>query len=121
VERLRIYKGARDDFTTLARRLVHDRRDVVLCFDDQRALKLLSALHQLGINVPDDLGIIGFDDIPFASISNPPLSTVAVPYEQMGQLACAMLMQQLSTETPSASISLEVKLTLRSTTAPRPV
>jgi DNA-binding LacI/PurR family transcriptional regulator len=121
VERLRIYKGARDDFTTLARRLVHDRRDVVLCFDDQRALKLLSALHQLGINVPDDLGIIGFDDIPFASISNPPLSTVAVPYEHMGQLACAMLMQQLSTETPSASISLEVKLTLRSTTAPRPV
>jgi LacI family transcriptional regulator len=121
VERLRIYKGAHDDFTTLARRLVHDRRDLVLCFDDQRALKLLSALHQLGINVPDDLGIIGFDDIPFASISNPPLSTVAVPYEHMGQLACAMLMQQLSTETPSASISLEVKLTLRSTTAPRPV
>jgi LacI family transcriptional regulator len=119
VERLRMYKTTRDDFTALSRRLVHDRRDLVLCFDDQRALKLLSALHHLGVKVPDDMGIIGFDDIPFASISNPPLSTVAVPYEQMGQLACGMLVDQLTTDTPAASIRLQVEVRLRGTTAGR--
>jgi DNA-binding LacI/PurR family transcriptional regulator len=120
-ERLRVYKSAHDDYSAVASRLVQDRRDLVLCFDDQRALKLLSALTRLGVSVPDDLGIIGFDDIPFASISNPPLSTVAVPYEQMGQLACAMLMEQLADDAPLASASLEVKLVLRGTTAVRPV
>ena len=118
MERLRIYESAGDDFSGVVRKLGQDRRDVVLCFDDQRALKLLSAVNRMGIKVPDDLGIIGFDDVPFASISNPPLSTVAVPYEQMGQMACAMLMEQLSTGTPAASVSVDVRLMLRRTTAP---
>lgn len=119
MERLRIYKHAGDDFTSVARKLVQDGRELVFCFDDQRALKLLSASTRSGIRVPDDLSIIGFDDIPFASISNPPLSTVAVPYEQIGQMACAMLIQQLSTGTTAPPVSVDVQLMLRSTTAPR--
>ena len=119
-ERLRVYKSTRDDFMAVAKRLVQDRRDLVLCFDDQRALRLLSALTRLDVRVPGDIGIIGFDDIPFASISNPPLSTIAVPYEQMGQLACVMLMEQFSTSAPSPSVAVSVKLTLRNTTSPRP-
>ena len=119
MDRLRIYKSTDAALSAVAKRLVQDHRELILCFDDQRALKLLSALNRMGVRVPDDLGIIGFDDIPFASISNPPLSTVAVPYEQMGQIACAMLMEQLSTSTPSASVSLGVRLLLRSTTAAR--
>jgi len=120
MDRLRSYKSTDDAFAAVAKRLFQDRRELVLCFDDQRALKLLSALNRQGIRVPDDLSIIGFDDIPFASISNPPLSTVAVPYEQMGQLGCAMLIEQLSTGAPSASVSLDVRLMLRSTTATHP-
>jgi DNA-binding LacI/PurR family transcriptional regulator len=119
MDRMRVYESAGDDFTGVARKLGQDRRDLVLCFDDQRALKLLSALHRLGIRVPDDLGLIGFDDIPFAAISNPPLSTVAVPYEHMGQMACAMLMEQLLTGTSAASVRLDVHLVLRRTTGVR--
>jgi LacI family repressor for deo operon, udp, cdd, tsx, nupC, and nupG len=119
MDRLRIYKNTGGDFTTVARKLVQDSRELVLCFDDQRALQLLSALNRSGLRVPDDLSIIGFDDIPFASISNPALSTVAVPYEQMGQMACTMLIQQLSTGTTAAPVSVGVELMLRSTTAPR--
>jgi DNA-binding LacI/PurR family transcriptional regulator len=119
VDRLRIYKSRGDDFTVVARRLIQDHRDLVLCFDDQRALKLLSALTKLGARVPDDLGIIGFDDIPFASISNPPLSTVSVPYEVMGQMACSMLLEQLAKGAASDFVSLPVRLVLRSTTATR--
>lgn len=119
MDRLCVYKSNAGAFGAVAKRLVQDRRDLVLCFDDQRALKLLSALNSMGVRVPDEVGIIGFDDIPFASICNPPLSTVAVPYEQMGQLGCAMLVEQLSTNTPAASVSLGVRLVLRRTTAAR--
>jgi LacI family transcriptional regulator len=118
LDRLRIYKSTGDEFSPAAKKLVHDRRELVLCFDDQRALRLLSAVTRLGVRVPEDLGIIGIDDIPFASISNPPLSTIAVPYEQMGQMACAMLIEQLSTGTPAAPVSVDVRLMFRSTTAP---
>ncbi len=117
-EPLRTYKHAAGDFTNVARRLLQDRRDLILCFDDQRALNLLSALYRLGVRVPDDVGVIGFDDIPFAAISNPPLSTVAVPYETMGQLACSMLMEELSSARPSDLVTLPVRLELRSTTGP---
>jgi LacI family transcriptional regulator len=113
-----VYKARGDDFTAAARRVIQDHRDLVLCFDDQRALRLLSALSGLGVRVPDDVGIIGFDDIPFASISNPPLSTVSVPYELMGQQTCTMLMEQISTGTPSAPVNLPVTLRLRGTTVP---
>jgi len=119
LDRLRIYKSIGDEFTPVAKKLVHERRELVLCFDDQRALRLLSAANRLGVKVPEDLSIIGFDDIPFASISNPPLSTIAVPYEQMGQMACAMLLEQLSTATPADPVNVDVQLTFRSTTAPR--
>ena len=119
LDRLRVYKSRGAEFNSPARKLVHDRRELVLCFDDQRALRLLSALIRLGVKVPDELAIIGFDDIPFASISNPPLSTIAVPYEQMGQMACAMLIEQLNAGTPADSVSLGVRLMFRNTTAPR--
>jgi DNA-binding LacI/PurR family transcriptional regulator len=118
-DRLRIYKSSGCEFTGLARKLVQDRRDLVLCFDDQRALKLLSALSRLGVRIPDDIGIIGFDDIPFASISNPPLSTIAVPYAQMGRMACKMLLRQLLSGSVSTPVSVDVQLVLRGTTARR--
>jgi DNA-binding LacI/PurR family transcriptional regulator len=68
--------------------------------------------------VPEHIGIIGFDDIPFAVLSNPPLSTVSVPYEQMGQIACGMLIEQLDTGLPSSAVSVDVRVMLRNTTAP---
>jgi LacI family transcriptional regulator len=118
VDRMRIYKSSENDFMTIARRLVQDNRDLVVCFDDQRALRLLSALSRIGAKVPEHIGIIGFDDIPFAVLSNPPLSTVSVPYEQMGQIACGMLIEQLDTGLPSSAVSVDVRVMLRNTTAP---
>ena len=119
VERLRVYKSAARDGRSIVRKIVQDRRDVILCFDDQRSLRLLSALTRAGVKVPDDVGIIGFDDIPFASISNPPLSTIAVPYARMGQMACKMLLRQLRSETTSDPERVDVRLVLRGTTAQR--
>jgi len=59
----------------------------VVAFNDVVALGLLGALHELGTNVPGDLSVVGFDDIPFAAFTWPPLTTAWVPQEQLGELA----------------------------------
>jgi LacI family transcriptional regulator len=118
-ERPRNYDLREGGLTRIAERIVHDGRDLVICFDDQRALRLLSTFNALGVQVPGEVGVIGFDDIPFASISNPPLSTVVVPYEEMGQIACRILLEQLRSGAPAPSITLDVEVVLRGTTAPQ--
>jgi len=59
----------------------------VVAFNDVTALGLLGALHELGTEVPGQLSVVGFDDIPFAAYTWPPLTTAWVPQEQMGRLA----------------------------------
>ena len=59
----------------------------VVAFNDVAALGLLGALHELGTDVPGELSVVGFDDIPFAAYTWPPLTTAWVPQEQMGRLA----------------------------------
>ena len=59
----------------------------VVAFNDVVALGLLGALHELGTDVPGELSVVGFDDIPFAAYTWPPLTTAWVPQEQMGRLA----------------------------------
>lgn len=59
----------------------------VIAFNDVVALGLLGALHELGTDVPGALSVVGFDDIPFAAYTWPPLTTAWVPQEEMGRLA----------------------------------
>lgn len=59
----------------------------VIAFNDVVALGLLGALHELGTDVPGELSVVGFDDIPFAAFTWPPLTTAWVPQEQLGRLA----------------------------------
>lgn len=119
LERLRIYEYDHLVVDALSSRLLQDDRDIVLCFDDQRALRLLSALRAVGARVPEQIGVIGYDDIPFAAISNPPLSTVAVPYEEMGRMACRMLLEQTTSGMPQQTLTAAVEVVLRGTTARR--
>jgi LacI family transcriptional regulator len=120
LERLRVYEFEDIPIDRLCHRIIRDGRDIVLCFDDQRALRLLGALHDAGIKVPEQLGVVGFDDIPFAGISNPSLSTVAVSYEEMGRLACEMLLDQVTSgDTTSPAATIEGRVVLRGTTANR--
>jgi LacI family transcriptional regulator len=68
----------------------------VVAFNDVAALGLLGALHELGTDVPRELSVVGFDDIPFAAYTWPPLTTAWVPQEQMGELAWERLSALLS-------------------------
>ncbi len=67
----------------------------VLCVNDMVAFGFIQELHENGINVPEDVSVVGFDDISFAEMFSPALTTVRCSATQIGQLAGRMLMDQL--------------------------
>lgn len=68
----------------------------IVCINDMVAFGLIHALSYHGIRVPEDVSIIGFDDIPLAKVFCPPLTTVRYPSEQMGKLAAMMLTDSIA-------------------------
>ncbi|MFJ4172178.1 LacI family DNA-binding transcriptional regulator [Paenarthrobacter sp. NPDC089714] len=67
----------------------------ILAFNDLVAMGLLSGLHERGIKVPEDISVTGFDDIPFAKYTTPPLTTAAVPINELGSLAWRRMREQI--------------------------
>ena len=104
----------------LAALIAADLPEALVCYDDKLALALMDALRGLGVRVPDDLGIIGFDGIPFASISNPRLTTVAVPSGEMGRVAASSLIQAIRDGALPEAAILQPELIVRESTRPQP-
>jgi len=73
-----------------------DRPTAVFAANDLSALGAISAAHELGLDVPGDVSVIGFDDIPDAGRSTPRLTTFAQPLHEMGAAAFRILLDQLS-------------------------
>jgi DNA-binding LacI/PurR family transcriptional regulator len=71
---------------------LEQRPSAIMCANDSMALGAISKLHQQGLEVPDDISIVGFDDIDVASQITPPLTTVIVPINEIA--ACAFNMLQ---------------------------
>jgi LacI family transcriptional regulator len=71
-----------------------DRPDVtaVFCANDHQALGLLRSLHQRGVRVPEDVSVVGFDDIPEAEYLSPPLTTVRQDFDEVGRRCVATLL-----------------------------
>jgi LacI family transcriptional regulator len=69
--------------------------DAVFVASDSMALGALKAIQALGLRVPEDIALVGFDDIPPATTAHPPLTTVHQPIEQLGRLAAATLIDLL--------------------------
>jgi DNA-binding LacI/PurR family transcriptional regulator len=73
----------------------------------------------LGLTVPTDLSVVGFDDVRLASFTNPPLTTVAQPKYEMGVMAATMLLERLDNRSlPPRRQLLETRLITRQSTAP---
>ncbi|GAA4768792.1 LacI family DNA-binding transcriptional regulator [Microbacterium gilvum] len=90
----------------------------VLAYNDLVAMGLLSALHDAGIAVPADVSVTGFDGIPFAPYTTPPLTTAAVPTDRMGERAWAAMRALLDgDDAPSPEVFAPV-LAVRGSTAP---
>lgn len=98
----------------------------VTCYNDLVALGLLKALGELGLRVPQDVSVVGFDDLQMLEFFPVPLTTVHVPKRQMGNRAAEMLIRQIESprELPIERVSLEARLVVRGSTrrldAPRP-
>jgi LacI family transcriptional regulator len=63
----------------------------VLAFNDQMALGVVAGLRNVGITVPDDISVVGFDDVPMAAMVAPPLTTISLPTSEVGAVAVSML------------------------------
>ncbi|MFJ6749292.1 MULTISPECIES: LacI family DNA-binding transcriptional regulator [unclassified Streptomyces] len=68
----------------------------VFCANDHMALGLLRALHEAGRSIPDDISVIGFDDIPEAGYFAPPLTTVRQDFGELGRCALELLVEELT-------------------------
>jgi LacI family transcriptional regulator len=90
--------GFKDGFYILPR-LLHQAPDITAIFaaSDEMAMGVISAAYKLGIKIPDDISIIGYDNLPLAEMAIPPLTTVAQPLEEMGEMAASMLFEMMDT------------------------
>ncbi|MBI3678933.1 MAG: LacI family DNA-binding transcriptional regulator [Acidobacteria bacterium] len=90
----------------------------VFCYDDMMALGALRQIHACGLRVPDDISVVGFDDLPIAEYTEPPLTTVRQPMRQMGHLAMQTLLLLLEGSESKHNIKVPGELIIRETTAP---
>lgn len=90
----------------------------VLCYNDLAAIGLLAAAARAGMRMPDDLAVIGYDNIPLSAYSIPALTTIDQPKARMGRLAVEMCLAALAGE-PVANAMVEGKLIIRESAAPR--
>lgn len=101
---------------------INPRPTIVFCGNDIFAAGALRGAKQLGISVPDDLSLTGFDDLDIAQIVSPELSTVHVPHRAMGQASARELVKMIEEKRGGTSQKLEVQLIHRgSVAAPRDV
>lgn len=96
-------------------------RDFTAIFagNDQMALGVLHAARDLGVRVPEDLSVVGFDDIPEARHFLPPLTTVRQDFEQLGRRAVATLLAELRGQAPDQLPPLLPDLVVRESAAGR--
>ena len=76
----------------------------VFAANDHLALGILRALHERGLRVPDDISVVGFDDVPEAGYFIPPLTTVRPDFHAVAERALSLLLLQIEAGTPSAEL-----------------
>jgi len=96
-----------------------DQPSAVFCSNDYIALGAMKGARELGLNLPSDLSIVGFDDMQTASYLVPALTTIRQPAYEIGEIATELLFQRMETPTKPVQRMFESSLIIReSTTAP---
>jgi len=91
------------------------RPTAIFCYNDLSALGLLAEAHVHAVHIPTDLAVVGFDNVPYAEVSLPPLTTVDQRKEEMGRLAVDTILAAYRGE-PVSDIRLRGDLIIRSST-----
>jgi DNA-binding LacI/PurR family transcriptional regulator len=93
----------------------------VLAMSDAMAIGVLRAARELGLRVPEDVSVVGFDDIDISQHTNPPLTTVHQPIRQKGESAVRLLLSVVERRDPTPEqLRLETRLVIRGSTGPAP-
>lgn len=95
--------------------------DAVFCFNDLLALGALRALHDAGRRIPDDVAVIGYDDIEEGLFATPSLTTISPDKVEIARIAVALLVKRIAREQPHEPVSIEApfRLIVRESTAGR--
>ena len=89
----------------------------LVCFNDIAAIGAIRAIHDLGLRVPDDISVIGFDDIKAAAYISPNLTTIRQPLSEMGRFAAQCIVNRLNhTEDFREQVAFEPELVIREST-----
>jgi DNA-binding LacI/PurR family transcriptional regulator len=90
----------------------------IVCFNDQQALSVITALKELDIKVPDDISIIGNDDVAYAKLYPVPLTTISAPQYEIGRRAAEILIKNIESHTllPPERVILQTELIIREST-----
>ncbi|RPJ49741.1 MAG: LacI family transcriptional regulator, partial [Acidobacteria bacterium] len=90
----------------------------VFCYNDLTAIGALRAIRLHGLRVPDDISVVGFDDLAIASYTDPPLTTVRQPKQQMGRMAVEILCNLISGAQEQTQMKVPGELIVRESTCP---
>ncbi|AYY11499.1 LacI family transcriptional regulator [Actinobacteria bacterium YIM 96077] len=108
------------DGHSVADQLVDIDVTAVIAYNDLVAFGVLSRLHELGISVPAQMSVVGFDDIEFVRYTTPPLTTVSVPLDQLGPQAWSRLWALMREVTVEPDVRFRPRLEVRGSTGPAP-
>jgi DNA-binding LacI/PurR family transcriptional regulator len=97
--------------------LAESRPTAVFAANDQMALGLIRALHEAGLRVPEDVSVVGFDDVPESGYFTPPLTTVRQDFRELGRRIMALVLRRLAGELNASVPLVEPRLIVRSSTA----
>ncbi|HEY1318737.1 MAG TPA: substrate-binding domain-containing protein, partial [Streptosporangiaceae bacterium] len=116
ISTLYVEGGLRDGLELLRR---PRRPTAIFTANDLQALGVYEAARQLGLRIPQDLSVVGFDDLPFTQWSGPPMTTVRQPLTDMGAAAAEMVLTLASGRQPASTrVELATTLVVRQSTAP---
>jgi LacI family repressor for deo operon, udp, cdd, tsx, nupC, and nupG len=91
----------------------------IFCFNDEMAMGVIETARRRSVRVPDQVSVVGFDDIRFARHTDPPLTTVAQPMREIGEGCVRLLLEILQGHTlDPVSVTLPHELTIRGSTKP---
>lgn len=107
-----------DEGHAIAAEVRATRATAALAFNDLVAIGLVQGLSELGVSVPDDVSVTGFDDIPFARYNSPPLTTASVPHEELGIQAWDRMNALVSGTDPGHSVLFQPRVERRASTTP---
>jgi LacI family transcriptional regulator len=96
------------------------RIDAVFVANDVMAFGAMRALRNAGRRIPDDVAVVGFDDVPASAMTHPPLTTVRQPLYEMGRTAASMVMAAVSGEPIAKRIELPTSLVVRESSGGNP-